>query len=122
MSKKQFKSQASSSRAVSGAFGTHDGALGIGAFGGAPSTFGAVSSSPLSYVYEAPDLATISEPNIVVAFKNAQKKDSTTKAKALEELQVYVQSLNEKQEVVEEAVLEAWVGSSPRALYVYSKK
>lgn len=122
MSKKQFKSQASSSRVVSGAFGTNDGALGIGAFGGAPSTFGAVSSSPLSYIYEAPDLATISEPNLVVAFKNVQKKDSTTKAKALEELKLYVQSLNEKNEVVEEAILEAWVGSSPRALYVYCRK
>jgi len=122
MSKKQFKSQASSSRAVSGAVGTYDGALGIGAFGGAPSTFGAVSSSPLSYIYEAPDLGTISDPNIVVAFKNLQKKDSTTKAKALEEVQSYVQSLNEKQEAVEEAILEAWVGSSLGALYVYSRK
>lgn len=111
MSKKQFKSQASSSRAVSGAFGTPDGGLGTGAFG-APSAFGAVSSSPLSYIYEPPDLGAISEPSIVVAFKNLQKKDSTTKAKALEELQAYVVSLKEAQQGVEEAILEAWVGSS----------
>lgn len=99
MSKKQFKSQASSSRAASGA----DGAL--GAFGGG---FGAVPSSPLSYVYEPPDLSIISEPNIVVAFKNVQKKDSTTKAKALEDLQKYVSGLEPK-DGLEDAVLEPWV-------------
>ena len=119
MSKKQFKSQASSSRAVLGALGTSDGALSAGAFGGRP-TFGAVSSSPLSYIYEPPDLTAISEPNVVIAFKNLQKKDSTTKAKALEELQAYIQSLNEKQQRVEEAILEAWVGLSWRVLYCTS--
>lgn len=111
MSKKQFKSQASSSRAVSGAFAAPDGALGT--FGGRG--FGAVSSSPLSYVYEPPDLSSISEPNVVVAFKNLQKKDSTTKAKALEDLLQYVSGL-EKVNGVENGVLEAWVGSCGRRL------
>jgi hypothetical protein len=103
MSKKPFKSQASSARAVSGALGgAPDGA----AFG---TSFGAVASSPLSYVYEPPDLSRLSEPNIVVAFKNLQKKDATTKAKALEDLQSYVSSLETGKGVLEEAMLEAWV-------------
>ena len=118
MSKKQFKSQASSSRAVSGATATANGAFGSGVFGVTP-TFGAVSSSPLSYVYEPPDLNAVSEPNVVVAFKNLQKKDSTTKAKALEELQSFVQSLNGKKEGVDDAILEAWVGLSWRVLWMY---
>lgn len=109
MSKKQFRSQASSSRAVSGVFGGSDGGLGGGAFGSAP-TFGATSPSSLSYIYEPPDLSTISVPNVVVAFKSLQKKDSTTKSKALEELQAYVLSLKPDQGGVEDSILEAWVG------------
>lgn len=109
MSKKSFKSQASSSRAVSGAFGQPDAASSPGNFG-STSTFGAVPSSSLSYVYEPPDLSRISEPNVVVALKNLQKKDSTTKTKALEELQAYVLSLATESGGVEEAILEAWVG------------
>ncbi|KAL8673142.1 MAG: hypothetical protein Q9168_002439 [Polycauliona sp. 1 TL-2023] len=111
MSKKQFKSQASSSRAASGPFAAADGAFGSSTKGG--SAFGAVSSSPLSYVYEPPDLTTISEPNTVVAFKNLQKKDSTTKAKALEDLLKYLSSL-EANHGVEDAVLEAWIKVYPR--------
>ena len=111
MSKKAFKSQASSSRAVAGAFGgaTDGSAFGSG-FGSSP--FGAVASSPLSYVYEPPDLAGISDPHIGVTFKNVQKKDSTTKAKALEDLQANVESLKGDGGGVEDAVLEAWVGFS----------
>lgn len=112
MSKKQFRSQASSTRAVSGAFRAFDGGLSGGAFG-SPSSFGGASpSSSISYVYEPPDLSNISQPNVVVALKNLQKKDSTTKSKALEELQSYVSSLNTNQGEVEESVLEAWVGLS----------
>lgn len=106
MSKKQFKFQASSSRAASGPFTAADGAFGASTKGGG--AFGAVSSSPLSYVYEPPDLMSISEPNTVVAFKNLQKKDSTTKAKALEDLLKYVSS-QDSNDGVEDAVLEAWV-------------
>ncbi|KAL8988762.1 MAG: hypothetical protein Q9177_002214 [Variospora cf. flavescens] len=108
MSKKPFKSQASSSRAISGAFGAPDGALGALGAG-----FGAVPSSPLSYVYEPPDLSNISDPNAVVAFKNLQKKDSTTKAKALEDLQKHVSALAPK-DGLEEAVLESWIKVYPR--------
>ena len=106
MSKKQFKYQASSSRAASGPFNAVDGAFGSSTRGGG--AFGAVSSSPLSYVYEPPDLTSISEPNTVVAFKNLQKKDSTTKAKALEDLQRHLSSQNSNDNV-EDAVLGAWV-------------
>ena len=107
MSKKAFKSQASSSRAVSAAFGGE--ATGFGSSIGTP-LFGAVPSSPLSYIYEPPDLTGLSDPNVGVAFKNLQKKDGTTKAKALEDLQTYVSSLNADTGGVEEAVLIAWVG------------
>lgn len=108
MSKKSFKSQASSSRAVSGAFGQPEATSSIGNFG-VTSTFGAVPSSSLSYVYEPPDLSSISEPRVVVALKNLQKKDSTTKSKALEELQAYVLSLAVQSEGIEDAILEPWV-------------
>ncbi|KAI4278073.1 MAG: hypothetical protein LQ337_001296 [Flavoplaca oasis] len=108
MSKKQFKYQASSSRAASGLFTAADGAFGSSTQGGG--MFGAVSSSPLSYVYEPPDLTSISEPNTVVAFKNLQKKDSTTKAKALEDLLKSVSSGKS----FEDAALDAWIKVYPR--------
>ncbi|KAL8950264.1 MAG: hypothetical protein Q9222_003689 [Ikaeria aurantiellina] len=109
MSKKQFKSQASSSRAVSGAFSAPDGTFGKIGGGG----FGIVSASPLSYVYEPPELSTISDPNVIVAFKNVQKKDSTTKAKALEDLQKYISAV-EANAGVENAILDAWTKVFPR--------
>lgn len=107
MSKKAFKSQASSSRAVSGALGA-----GSTAFGGGAGTFafGGVASSPLSYVYEPPNLTNLSDPNVGVAFKNLQKRDGITKAKALEDLQLYVLSLEAEKRGLEDAMLEAWVG------------
>ncbi|KAL8654414.1 MAG: hypothetical protein Q9226_003448, partial [Calogaya cf. arnoldii] len=111
MSKKQFKNQASSSRAVSGPFTAGDGAFGASTNKGG--AFGAVSSSPLSYVYEPPDLTTISDPNTVVAFKNLQKKDSTTKAKALDDLLKYISS-QEPSDGIDDAVLEAWIKVYPR--------
>ena len=81
-------------------------------FGGSTAipAFGAVPSSPLSYVYEPPDLTAFSDPNTVVAVKNLQKKDGTTKTKALEDLQAYVSSLGAETGGVEEVMLVAWVG------------
>ncbi|KAH7313192.1 hypothetical protein BKA65DRAFT_517509 [Rhexocercosporidium sp. MPI-PUGE-AT-0058] len=101
MSKRQFKSQASSSRVASGA-----------GFGG----FGQTSSgSTLSYLTEPPNLSAISDANVVVAFKNLSKKDGTTKSKALEDLRAYVQAHPFEQDGgVEDAVLEAWVKFYPR--------
>jgi hypothetical protein len=97
MSKRSAKAAASSARAAS-TFG----------FGSAPAFGGsfAGSASQLSYVAEPPNLSAISDPNVVVYFRNLSKKDSTTKAKALEDLQSHVAGL---QEPVEEGVLEAWV-------------
>lgn len=102
---KKFKSQASSGRA---AFGGGVGGGGGGGFGGFGTSSFATYSSPLSYVAEPPDVSAISNANIGVAFKNLTKKDSTTKAKALEDLQTFVSSPSEE---IEEAVLEAWVRS-----------
>lgn len=94
MSKRQFKSQASSSR-VSGA-----------GFGG----FGSSTGSTLSYLSEPPNLTLISDPNVVVAFKNLAKKDGTTMTKGLEDLRSYVQSHPfEVDGGVEQPVLDAWV-------------
>ena len=85
---RKFKAQASSARAASSTFGQFPNGFGSSSF--------ATNSSPLSYVAELPDLSGISDPKVVVAFKNLEKKDSTTKAKALEELQDHVLPLNGK--------------------------
>lgn len=97
MSKKQFRSQASSGRLGSG---------GLGAFGS--SGFGSTQSSSLSYIQEPPIFSGISDANTVVAFKNLSKKDSITKGKALEEIQAYVCTSDTE---VEDGLLEAWVRS-----------
>ncbi|TEA14345.1 E3 ubiquitin-protein ligase listerin [Colletotrichum sidae] len=87
------------------------GAPARGGFGG----FSSSAGSGLSYLSEPPDLAPITDANVVVCFKNALKKDATTKAKALEELLAYVQAHPyEKDGGTEEAVLEAWVQIYPR--------
>lgn len=101
MSKRQFKSQASSSRAISG--------TGFGGFGSS------TSGSNLSYLAEPPNLSFISDANVAVCFKNLSKKDGTTKSKALEDLRAYVQAHPYEQGGgTEEAVLEAWVKFYPR--------
>ncbi|KAF2772540.1 hypothetical protein EJ03DRAFT_187282 [Teratosphaeria nubilosa] len=100
MSKKPFKSQASSGRVGGGGFG------GFGSSG-----FGSTQSSSLSYIQEPPDYSSISNANLVVSLKNLSKKDSTTKAKALEDIQAYVSSSDIE---VEEGLLEAWVKLYPR--------
>lgn len=101
MSKRQFKSQASSSRAA-----------GTGGFGGF-SGFGNTSTqSTLSYLTQPPNLSVISDPNVVVSFKNLSKKDRATKARGLEDLRTYVQAHPyENGGGVEEAVLEVWVST-----------
>ena len=102
MSKRTAKAQASSARAAT--------TSSFGAFGSASAAFSA-STSPLSYVTEPPDLSAISDPNVIVYFRNLSKKDSTTKAKALEDIQSYLSTL---QEPVEEGLLEAWIKIYPR--------
>ena len=97
---KKFKAQASSARAASTTFGAPS--FGFGA------SSGLQSSSSLSYIAEQPDLGGVSDPQVVVSLRNLSKKDSTTKAKALEDFQEHVKTAGQ----VEDAVITAWVGST----------
>jgi hypothetical protein len=107
MSKRQFRSQASSSRAASG--------IGFGGFGSAS------TGSTLSYLTEPPNLSSISDANVVVGFKNLSKKDGTTKSKALEDLRAYVQAHPfEQNGGTEEQILEAWVRNLCLGTSVYN--
>jgi hypothetical protein len=102
MSRKPGKARAASSKAVSG--------FGASSFGGFVS---AANGTNLSYLAEPPDFSSISDAQVIVSLKNLQKKDATTKAKALEELLAYVQAHPYEQDGgTEEPVLEAWVGFS----------
>jgi E3 ubiquitin-protein ligase listerin len=101
MSRKPGKARAASSKAVSSS--------------GASSSFGGFISSAsganLSYLTEPPDFSAIPDAHVVVSLKNLQKKDATTKAKALEELLAYVQAHPYEQDGgTEEPILDAWVG------------
>ncbi|KAI0830982.1 hypothetical protein F5Y06DRAFT_203044 [Hypoxylon sp. FL0890] len=104
MSRKPAKS-----RATSGKTFTSSGTSSFGAF--SPASRG----TDLSYLAEPPDLSSISDANVVVSLKNLQKKDATTKAKALEELVTYVQAHPyERDGGAEEPILEAWDQLYPR--------
>ncbi|KAK6596634.1 RING zinc finger [Botrytis cinerea] len=101
MGKRQFKSQASSTRAST--------ATGAG-FG-----FGfTTKATRLSYLTEPSNLSAISDANVILSFKNLSKKDATTKSKALEDLRTFVQNQPNEQGGTEEAILEAWVDAYPR--------
>jgi hypothetical protein len=103
MSKRQGKWQASSSRVDPGA-----------GFGGFGTVF---AGSTLSYLSETPNLSSISDANVVVAFKNLSKKDSTTKAKGLEDLRAYVQAHPYEQDGgVEQSILDVWVRLSTKKI------
>ncbi|KAI9745801.1 MAG: hypothetical protein M1818_000482 [Claussenomyces sp. TS43310] len=104
MSKRQFKSQASSSRVASG--------TSFGGFGG----FGTgLAGSALSYLNEPPNLSLVTDANVVVALKNTAKKDSTTKTKGLEDLRAFVQAHPfELNGGVEQSIVDAWVKIYPR--------
>ncbi|TQS38445.1 hypothetical protein Golomagni_01048 [Golovinomyces magnicellulatus] len=99
MKKSHFKLQASSSRAASAGFGR----------------FGSVaSSSSLSYYTEPPDLSTIGNPHVVVAFKTLSKRDENTRLKALQDLRVYINALTKEKNDIEDSVIEAWISVYPR--------
>lgn len=103
MGKRQFKSQASSTRAST--------ATGAG-FG-----FGfTTKATRLSYLTEPSNLSAISDANVILSFKNLSKKDATTKSKALEDLRTFVQNQPNEQGGTEEAILEAWVECAVRIL------
>ncbi|PSR82556.1 hypothetical protein BD289DRAFT_461677 [Coniella lustricola] len=83
------------------------------AFGGFTASSG--TSGSLSYLSDPPDLSSISDPNVIVSFKNLLKKDTTTKSKALADLIAYAQAHPHEQDGgVEDAVLDAWVLLYPR--------
>lgn len=101
----KFKSKASKANAATATFGS-------ASFG-----FGSASSaSTLSYVAEQPDLSGVADPNVVVSLRNLGKKDSTTKAKALEELQEHLKTAGPD---VQDAVIAAWVRRWPLPLMAY---
>ncbi|KAI1416842.1 hypothetical protein F5Y13DRAFT_204219 [Hypoxylon sp. FL1857] len=104
MSRKPAKSRATSGKAFA-----NSGSSSFGAF--SPASRG----TDLSYLAEPPDLSSVSDANVVVSLKNLQKKDATTKAKALEELVAYVQDHPyERDGGTEEPILEAWDQLYPR--------
>ncbi|CAK7203174.1 hypothetical protein SEUCBS139899_005905 [Sporothrix eucalyptigena] len=85
--------------------------FGKGGFGGFEM---ARSKSGLAYVAERADLSAISDAHAVVSFKNLVKKDSTTKARALEDLVAHAQAHPHEGGGVEDGVLETWVQCYPR--------
>ncbi|TVY89743.1 E3 ubiquitin-protein ligase listerin [Lachnellula willkommii] len=103
MSKNQYKTAASSSRA---AFAP---STGFGAFGST------AAASKLSYLAELPNLTSISDPNLIVAFRGLRKPDTTTKLRSLGTITAYVEEQGALENGgVEAPVLEAWVHFYPR--------
>ncbi|OQO11710.1 hypothetical protein B0A48_03437 [Cryoendolithus antarcticus] len=97
---KKFKSQASSARLGNG----------LGGFGS--TAFGSSARpSTLSYIQEPLDYSGISDANVVVTLKNLGKRDATTKGKALEDLQVHVDS---SESDPDDSLLEVWAQLYPR--------
>ncbi|KAI9727255.1 MAG: hypothetical protein M1828_006874 [Chrysothrix sp. TS-e1954] len=117
MSKRQYKPHASSDRAFSSNV--------VPSFGSGPKEsftgFGG-ASSPLSYLAEQPDLSALSDPNIVVVFKNLSKKDSTTKARGLSELGSHLDNSGKDGIVIEDALLDAWTKVYPRTSIDLSRR
>lgn len=99
---KKVKSQASSSRAAASTFGS---------FGGFSSAFSSQGREPssITYVTEPPDLSQISEPQLVIAFKNFLKKDEVTRSKSLDDMRDYVSSVEARKGTLDDGFLEAWV-------------
>ncbi|TVY38906.1 E3 ubiquitin-protein ligase listerin [Lachnellula occidentalis] len=103
MSKNQFKTAASSSRAALAP------STGFGAFGST------AAASKLSYLAELPNLNSISDPNLIVAFRGLRKPDTTTKLRSLSTITAYVEEQGALENGgVENPVLEAWVHFYPR--------
>lgn len=99
---KKFKSQASSSRAAVGGFGS------FGGFSGGLSSEGKEPSS-LTYITPPPDLSRIAEQQLVIAFKNLLKKDDITRTKALEDLRDHISGVEGRKGTLDDGFLDAWV-------------
>lgn len=65
--------------------------------------------SALTYIAEPPDLSRITEQQLVIAFKNLQKKDEITRTKALEELRDYIFAIEDRNGTLDDGLLNAWV-------------
>ncbi|KAI0186040.1 hypothetical protein EV127DRAFT_514722 [Xylaria flabelliformis] len=104
MSRKPGKARAASSKAAPG--------FGATTFGSFASTASGIN---LSYLAEPPNFSSVSDANVVISLKNLQKKDATTKAKALEDLLAHVQAHPYEQDGgVEDPILDVWVQLYPR--------
>ncbi|KAI6244900.1 E3 ubiquitin-protein ligase listerin [Erysiphe necator] len=106
MKKAQFRSHASSSRAISAGFG-----------GLAFNT----THSPLSYFAKAPDLSSIENPYVVVAFKNLTKKDESTRYRALLDLRAHLIAQAKEANGLNDHIIEAWVNLYPRLSTDFSR-
>jgi len=96
------KAQARSSRAVEN---VTPGQLAVfGKFG--------TATSPFSYLEGFPDPSSISNPQTIVIFKNLAKKDSTTKARALEDLQNTLSDILSSKQELEDAIVAVWVSQT----------
>lgn len=92
---------------------------GFGAFGG----FATTDTSNLSYLSEFADYTSLSDPNVIIAFKNIQKRDTATRQRGVEDLLAYAQAHpHDKDGGVEDAVLEAWAQVYPRAAIDNSRR
>ncbi|OJJ50016.1 hypothetical protein ASPZODRAFT_128604 [Penicilliopsis zonata CBS 506.65] len=116
---KKFKSQASSSRAAAGGFNAFG-----GSFGGFQSAFSSQGKEPssLTYVAEPPDLSRISEPQLVIAFKNILKKDEITRTKAVDDLQEHIGAIESRGGTLDDGFLEAWIKIYPRTSIDLSRR
>ncbi|KAJ1333266.1 E3 ubiquitin-protein ligase listerin [Microdochium nivale] len=100
------------------AYQKYAGKAGAG-FGG----FSTSSASNLSYLTEFSDYGSISDPNVVIAFKNIQKRDTATRQRGVEDLLAYaIAHPHDKDGGVEDAVLEAWAQVYPRAAIDNSRR
>ncbi|PHH56078.1 E3 ubiquitin-protein ligase listerin [Ceratocystis fimbriata CBS 114723] len=83
-------------------------------FGSKSAGSGAFSSletlSDLSYLAPQADTSAISDANVIISFKSLQKKDDTTKTKAMEDLLSYAKAHPfDSNGGVEDAILDAWL-------------
>ena len=63
----------------------------------------------MTYVAEPPDLSQVSEPQLVIAFKNFLKKDEVTRTKSLDDLKDYISTVEARGGTLDDGFLEAWV-------------
>ncbi|KAK9245069.1 hypothetical protein V1506DRAFT_554209 [Lipomyces tetrasporus] len=88
------------------------------------STKASYKASSKAQYYEEPghshiDVAILDNPQLMVIFKGLQKRDPTTKEKALDALVTYLQ---DPESVVEESILAVWVQFYPQLASEFSRR